>query len=164
MVPNRRPYAVAELHGGPQAPELGGTVQFFRCNGSTVVVADVYGLPDSQTGYFGLHIHEGERCTGEDFRDTLDHYNPDNVPHPGHAGDLPPLLGENGRAYLAVRTGRFRGRDVIGKTVVIHGLPDDFTSQPGGNAGTKIGCGEIRGINGYLTCRNDGKVVICKRD
>jgi Cu-Zn family superoxide dismutase len=35
-------------------------------------------------------------------------------------------------------------RDILGKTVIIHGSPDDFTSQPAGNAGQKIACGEIR--------------------
>ncbi len=55
-----------------------------------------------------------------------------------HAGDLPPLLSNNGRAYCQVLTGRFRVSDVIGKTVVIHSGPDDFMTQPSGNAGEKI--------------------------
>jgi Cu-Zn family superoxide dismutase len=61
-----------------------------------------------------------------------------------HAGDLPPLLACNGEAYLAVLTGRFRVKDVMGKTVVIHSRPDDFRSQPSGDAGEKIACGVIR--------------------
>ena len=48
-----------------------------------------------------------------------------------------------GRAYLAVRTDRFRVQEIIGRTVVIHSDPDDFRSQPAGNAGTKIACGVI---------------------
>jgi len=34
--------------------------------------------------------------------------------------------------------------EVIGKTVIIHGNPDDFTTQPSGNAGEKLACGLIR--------------------
>ena len=57
---------------------------------------------------------------------------------------LPPMISENGRAFLAARTGRFAVWDVIGRTVVIHSRTDDFHSQPAGNAGAKIGCGEIK--------------------
>lgn len=34
--------------------------------------------------------------------------------------------------------------EVKERTVVIHSGPDDFTSQPSGNAGQKIACGIIR--------------------
>ena len=64
--------------------------------------------------------------------------------HPKHAGDLPPLMGCQGNAYLAVKTDRFIVHDIIGKTVVIHSDPDDFHTQPAGNAGKKIACGVIR--------------------
>lgn len=30
-----------------------------------------------------------------------------------------------------------------GRSVIIHGGRDDFTTQPSGDAGTKIGCGVI---------------------
>ena len=34
--------------------------------------------------------------------------------------------------------------EIIGRTVVIHSDPDDFSTQPAGNAGRKIACGVIR--------------------
>jgi len=43
-----------------------------------------------------------------------------------------------------VKTDRFSVDEIIGRTVVIHSDPDDFLSQPAGNAGKKIACGEIR--------------------
>ena len=44
---------------------------------------------------------------------------------------------------MQVYTGRFMPEDVIGKTVVLHGMPDDFHTQPSGDSGMKIACGEI---------------------
>jgi Cu-Zn family superoxide dismutase len=44
-------------------------------------------------------------------------------------------------------TGRFKVSDVIGKAVIIHESPDDYRSQPAGNAGKRLGCGIIRAID-----------------
>lgn len=142
----RKPAAVAYVSGGSAAPCLCGTVKFYRMGKHILVAADICGLPRSETNIFALHIHEGTDCGGEDFTNTGMHFNPDAVPHPNHAGDLPPLLSCDGRAYLAVLTGRFGICDVVGRTVVIHAQPDDFHTQPAGNAGQKIGCGVIRCI------------------
>lgn len=68
---------------------------------------------------------------------------PDGTAHPRHAGDPPPLMMYQGHAHLEVRTDRFRVADVLGRTVVIHSNPDDFHTQPAGNAGTKIACDVI---------------------
>ena len=107
-------------------------------------MAQIDGLPkESETGFFAFHIHEGRDCGGEGFADTGGHFNPGNTEHPRHAGDLPPLLSDNGRAFMQVLTGRFRVDEVIGRTVIIHSHPDDFHTQPSGNAGTKIACGVI---------------------
>lgn len=123
---------------------ISGQITFFsHCRG-TLVVADISGLPESDSGFFALHIHEGGDCLGSGFPNTGSHYNPANLPHPRHAGDLPPLLACGGKAYLATVTDRFRVRDVIGRTVVIHSHPDDFKTQPSGDAGNKIACGVIR--------------------
>lgn len=143
-----QPDAVALISGGEDAPNLTGLVRFYQERGRVLVVVEVFGLPqDSETGFFALHIHEGGACAGTKFSETGGHYHPTGAEHPKHAGDLPPLISCHGKAYLALRTERFRVRDVIGRTVVIHGGPDDFHSQPAGNAGIKIGCGVILGPN-----------------
>lgn len=137
--------AVARIHGGMEAPQLTGCVQFYQERGCVLIVAKISGLPtESETGFFGFHIHQGESCSGMDFSATGSHYNPTGQPHPKHAGDLPPLLACRGNAYLSFKTDRFLIKDIIGRTVVIHSDPDDFHSQPAGNAGTKIACGVIR--------------------
>lgn len=71
------------------------------------------------------------------------HYNPENTEHPKHAGDLPPLLANNGIAWSAVYTDRFYPEDVVGRTVIIHDMADDFHTQPSGDSGMKMACGEI---------------------
>ena len=144
MTRNNSSSAIAHVSGGEDHPELRGTVRFFPRCGGILVVADIDGLPYSETGFFAFHIHEGDNCCGSGFPNTGGHYNPDGAEHPQHAGDLPPLLSDTGRAYSQVLTGRFHVSDIIGRTVVIHSDPDDFKNQPSGNAGQKIACGVIR--------------------
>ncbi len=139
------PYAAACV-SGKRGSSISGTVRFYVHGDGTLVVAQISGLPESETGFHGFHIHEGTSCRGEGFCNTGGHFNPGKTEHPAHAGDLPPLLANMGRAYFSVWTCRFRPEDVIGKTVVIHSNPDDFHSQPAGDAGEKIACGVIRRI------------------
>ncbi len=151
-LPRRGYQAYAEVRGSVEYPLLRGRVMFYQTPQGVLVVADVSGLPFG-TGpcagrIFGFHIHEGSSCLessgDEPFPGTLSHYNPGGCPHPNHAGDLPPLFGNQGHAFSAVLTNRFRIQEIIGRTVVIHDHPDDFRTQPTGDSGTKIACGVIR--------------------
>ena len=117
-----------------------GVVRFFLRQDGVLVTAEVFGLQD---GFHGFHIHTGESCGGKDFANSLGHFNPGDMPHPDHAGDLPPLLSCGGRAKMTVLTGRFKVSEIIGKTVIVHHDPDDFVTQPAGNSGQKIACGII---------------------
>lgn len=138
--------AMAHIRGNGDNPDLRGTVLFEPDGDGTLVTADITGLPENETGFYGFHIHEGSECGEDGFPETGEHLNPEETPHPRHIGDLPPLLRAGSGAYMAVRTDRFRVADVVGKTVVIHADPDDLTTQPSGNSGAKIACGEIRGM------------------
>ncbi|MBQ8642094.1 MAG: superoxide dismutase family protein [Clostridia bacterium] len=147
----QNPHAVAHVRGSDDYPEIQGIVQFYQTRRGVLVTADFTGLPEPEEScaspIFGFHIHEGARCSGTaeaPFDDAGSHWNPDDCLHPYHAGDLPPLFGNHGRAFLAVLTDRFHAGDLPGKTVILHGSPDDFTTQPAGNAGIRIACGEIR--------------------
>ena len=115
-----------------------GAVRFSSRPQGVLVTVEVLGLPD---GFHGFHIHAGPDCGGEAFSHTGSHFGAGS--HPDHAGDLPPLLSCGGRAFLSVVTGRFCIGDILGRTVVIHSLPDDFRSQPAGDSGEKIACGKI---------------------
>ena len=138
------PDARALVFGGEKAPELFGEVRFFEKRNCVLVVADINGLPKNESGFYGFHIHSGESCKGKDFSESGSHYNPKNTPHPNHAGDLPPLMLCGDRAHLEVLTDRFKISEIIGKTVIIHNMPDDFRTQPSGNSGEKIACGVIK--------------------
>ena len=141
---NNCPDAVARITGGVEAPRLSGCIEFYQKNGCVLVVARISGLPkESETGFFGFHIHQGRNCSGTEFFGTEGHYNPKGLPHPKHAGDIPPLIRCRGNAYLSFRTDRFSVNEIIGRTVVIHSDPDDFHTQPAGDAGRKIACGVI---------------------
>ncbi len=147
---NRQPQAMATLHGSNGFPAIFGHVYFYQMADGVMVAAWVTGLPkrmpDSTGGFYGFHIHSGSKCAGtaeDPFADALTHYNPREAPHPSHAGDLPPLLGNHGYAFQVFFTDRFSVRELLHRRVVIHSMPDDFISQPAGNAGQKIACGEI---------------------
>ena len=145
------PQATAQISGSPAYPSIKGIVRFYQTELGVLVVADIAGLPMSNnvcdSPIFAFHIHSGTSCTGtpeDPFAAAMAHYNPDNCPHPYHAGDMPPLFGNDGFAFGAFVTDRFAVDEIVGRTVIIHDKPDDFTSQPSGNSGTKIACGVIR--------------------
>lgn len=147
---SRRPQAMAMVYGNEAYPDLLGSVRFYQTAYGVLVVAEVQGLPapagNCEAPIFGFHIHEGGSCTGNaenPFANAGMHWNPNGCPHPEHAGDLPPLFGANGYAFLACLSNRFSVEEIIGRTVIIHAHPDDFTTQPSGNSGAMIACGEI---------------------
>lgn len=142
-----RPDAVAYVKGGSKAPNLLAEVRFYQNDDGVLVKVEASGLPASNaSGFYGFHIHEGNGCSGTDFSQSGAHYNPKNTVHPQHAGDLPPLLSYGGDAYMTVMTNRFRVKDIIGRTVIIHSSADDFHTQPSGNSGEKIACGVITAV------------------
>lgn len=146
----RRANAWAAIRGGRDHPRLLGCVKFFQTQAGVLVLAEVWGLPsreENPSGIFGFHIHSGKGCTGTEemeFADADGHLNPSASPHPEHMGDLPPLFAKNGYAWSVFLASRFTIRDILGRTVILHASPDDFTSQPSGNAGKMIACGVIR--------------------
>ncbi len=147
-----RPNAFAMIKGDHDHPQIRGTVKFRQTPRGVIVSAEISGLPARSGGtcgdsVFGFHIHEGKKCAGnsqDPFADAMSHYDPEGCEHPFHSGDLPPLFGNKGCAQTSFLTNRFTVREIIGRVVVIHSRPDDFTSQPSGNSGDKIACGVIK--------------------
>lgn len=141
------PKAYAKIIGNADNPLLHGMAYFYPVPfGGVLIETEVYGLPYEDilpySQFYGMHIHETGNCTLP-FNQTGEHYNPGKLPHPKHAGDLLPLLGNGGYAYSIFYTDRFELKDILERCLVIHSAPDDFITQPSGNSGAKIGCGVI---------------------
>lgn len=153
-----RPQAAAAITGSERYPGISGIARFYQSGAGVIVYAEISGLPCAEKPcgerIFGFHIHTGSGCggTGDDpFANAKAHYNPEGCEHPYHAGDMPPLFGTDGLALSLFLTGRFTIDEIICRSIIIHDRPDDFTSQPSGNAGEKIACGVIKRVPG--SCR-----------
>lgn len=156
--PNGNQRAVAYLKGGPLRPEIRGLVHFEDALGGTWVRVQVSGLPDYRPGSegqnpigpHGFHIHEYGSCDIGDrdqpFMSAGGHFNPYMQPHGNHAGDFPVLFSNNGRASMTFFTDKFKVNDIIGKAVIIHESPDDYRTQPAGDAGKRLACGIIERV------------------
>jgi len=151
--------AMANIKGGPLAPDINGYVIFRDVPGGCEVCTEVWGLPPYKpakngkppVGPHGFHIHEFGNCEAGDpsspFKKAGEHWNPTKQPHGNHAGDFPVLFSNNGYARMCFFTNKFKVKDVVGKSVIIHESPDDYRTQPAGAAGRRLACGVIRMIH-----------------
>lgn len=148
--------------GGPKAsatlePTKGSTVRgsvTFAQRGDKVrVSAQVSGLVPN--GEYGFHIHEAGDCSSGDGMSAKGHFNPLSKPHAHagtserHAGDLPSLKSDAAgtaslNVMLDVITVSPGPASIIGKGLIVHVQPDDFKTQPTGNAGARSACAVIR--------------------
>lgn len=110
------------------------------------------------TGEHGFHFHEIGKCEGPDFTSAGDHFNPMNQQHghqddpQSHAGDLPNIRSNEEKmtneTIIAKHVSLLPGKkntllDEDGSALIIHEQPDDYTTQPSGNAGARMACGSI---------------------
>jgi Cu-Zn family superoxide dismutase len=117
------------------------------------VVADIEGLTP---GKHGFHVHEFGDCNSDDGTSAGEHFNPTNKKHGGpdgsehHVGDLGNIVADDqGYAHFDSfnKEIKFEGENnILGKSVVVHSNPDDYTSQPAGNSGPRLGCGIIEPV------------------
>lgn len=103
----------------------------------------------------GFHIHETGDCSAPDASSAGPHFNPTNQPHgqpdgsTHHAGDLFNVKADaQGVAMVDVRSsgltlGDGAATDIMGRSVVVHAMPDDYFTQPSGASGDRIACGVI---------------------
>ncbi|MES3013747.1 MAG: superoxide dismutase family protein [Pseudomonadota bacterium] len=149
------PRAMAPLQakGGSQ---VGGTILFNQQPGGVRVVARVTGLKPNQE--HGFHVHEKGDCSAPDAMSAGGHFNPTGQPHgpqatAHHGGDMPSLKADamgNAEATFTIQGVSLAGATdgVIGKAVIVHAQPDDYTTQPTGNSGGRIACGVIAAVAG----------------
>jgi superoxide dismutase, Cu-Zn family len=130
-----------------------GEVTFDQVGNRVRVVAYVQGLKPGQE--HGFHIHEVGDCSDPQGMHTKGHFNPFGKPHghfsspERHAGDLPALkAGKDGRAKVDVEldiiTVTPGPASIVGRGLIVHADPDDYKTQPTGNAGARIACAVIQ--------------------
>ncbi len=153
--------ACASTPGGPRAtaqlqPTTGnttsGSVSFVQKGNKVLVSGEIRGLkPNAEHGF---HVHEKGDCSSGDGMSAGGHFNPTGAPHGSHGmgmhhtGDLPSLKADAGgvarfnfeSGSLAVGSGV---TDIVGKGLIVHRDPDDYKTQPTGNAGPRLACAVI---------------------
>lgn len=106
-------------------------------------------------GVHAIHVHERGDCSAADGSSAGGHFNPGAVAH-GRAGEPVHHLGDmdnltaNDRGVarvdlrlMGVTLGSGAANDILGRALVVHAGPDDYSSQPAGNSGARVGCGVI---------------------
>jgi superoxide dismutase, Cu-Zn family len=128
-----------------------GEVSFTQNGDKVDVMIKVSG---ATPGEHAVHIHEKGDCSAPDAKSAGGHFNPNGVDHgnptgdkhhPGDFGNL--TIGADGSGTLNISAELLTIADgplsVVGKALIVHEKPDDFTTQPTGNAGGRQGCAVI---------------------
>ena len=147
--------AIATL-GSSSGSDLTGTAVFTQ-NGDTIAL--IVEVQNVSPGIHAVHIHEKGDCSAPDGTSAGGHWNPTNVAHGKwgegefHLGDIGNItVGEDGTGTIELTTnlwemGTGSNLDIVGRGIIVHAGADDFTSQPSGAAGARIGCGAIQLAN-----------------
>lgn len=143
-------YSIAAKSG----TNTNGTARFSESNNQVTLKLDVKNLTP---GIHAVHIHEKGDCSSADGTSAGGHWNPTSHnhgkwgSHTFHMGDIGNLTADNdGNAKLTFSTDKWcigctdSEKNIIGKAIIIHAGEDDFTTQPTGNAGGRVGCIEIK--------------------
>jgi superoxide dismutase, Cu-Zn family len=129
-----------------------GTVRFVQASDKVQVSGEIRGLkPGAEHGF---HVHEKGDCGSGDGMSAGGHFNPSGTPHgrhgaaAHHAGDLQSLRADaSGVARFSFDTTAIRvgsgTNDAVGRGLIVHRDPDDFTTQPTGNSGPRLACAVI---------------------
>lgn len=132
---------------------VSGEANFTEEDGTVLFELSVENLTP---GEHAVHLHEKGDCSADDASSAGGHWNPTMKPHGKreaggsfHQGDIANMtVGDDGKGslQLSIEGWSIGGADsvnIVGKSVIIHDKADDFTSQPAGNAGSRISCGVI---------------------
>ncbi|TDN83040.1 Cu-Zn family superoxide dismutase [Salegentibacter sp. 24] len=135
--------------------QLDGEVIFTEENGEVTMEATITGLAE---GKHAIHIHQEADCSAEDGSSAGGHWNPTNEKHGKwgdpegyHKGDIGNFeVGADGVGTISMTTDQWcigcedENKNILGKAIIVHDGVDDYTSQPSGAAGTRVGCGVIK--------------------
>lgn len=148
-------HAEAVLAGTYADTAVSGTVKFDADENGKVKMELEITIPAKAGKSVAVHIHEHGDC-GDNGNMSHGHWNPTNQQHGKwgsasfHSGDIGNVqLDAQGKGTLTMETdlwtlGGSAEKNILDKALIVHGGVDDYTSQPSGNAGTRIGCGVIK--------------------
>ena len=131
-----------------------GTLTFIEQKDKKVKMELDISVPARASRSVAVHLHEHGDC-GNAGGNTHGHWNPTGKAHGKwgegqfHAGDIGNIsLDASGRGKLTLVTdlwsiGGSEQTNIVGRGVIVHGGVDDYTSQPAGNSGPRIGCGVV---------------------
>jgi Cu-Zn family superoxide dismutase len=129
-----------------------GTARFESRGNEVHLVLEIQG---ATPGIHAAHLHEKGDCSAEDATSAGGHWNPTTDAHGKwesehfHLGDIGNIeVGEDGTGRIELTTDRWElgtggPTDVAGHAVIVHSDPDDFVTQPTGNAGGRVACGVV---------------------
>ena len=132
-----------------------GTAMLQDTPSGVLVSTDLKGVP---AGEHGFHFHEKGMCdAAQKFTTAGAHFAPGKTQHGllvtggPHGGDMPnQFVGADGMLKAQVLNtgvtfapGPRSLADVDGSALVIHAKPDDYKTQPSGDAGDRIACAVV---------------------
>lgn len=142
-----------------------GKVKFEGDALGTEVKATLHGITDGVDRYHGFHVHANDAGGACDpkapagvFTDVGGHWNPGEVDHGRHAGDLPTILVlADGTGNARTVTGRFDPNQIAGRAVILHAGPDNYANIPtryatGGEAGPDGATKATGDAGGRIAC------------
>lgn len=149
--------ATAEIAGKSGSSLTGQALLIQTGNHMTIKIK----VEKAPPGLHGVHLHEKGDCSDPAAKSAGDHLNPTNdrhgnpAEHSHHAGDFGNIaVKEDGTGFLELNTDQLilanlgnPANSALDRAIVIHEKVDDFTTQPTGNSGARIGCGVIQKIN-----------------
>lgn len=148
-------HAEAVLAGTYADTTVSGTAKFDADDNGKVKLTLEITIPSKAGKSVAVHLHEHGDC-GDNGNLSHGHWNPTNQQHGKwgsasfHSGDIGNVqLDKDGKGTLTMETdlwtlGGDAQKNILDKALIVHGGVDDYTSQPSGNAGTRIGCGVIK--------------------
>jgi Cu-Zn family superoxide dismutase len=134
--------------------KVSGTLTMTQEPGGGVSVVGQVGNLEPGSAH-GFHVHDRGDCSAPDGSSAGEHFNPTSQEHGNpaagthHVGDMVNIQANDSgtadvRITIPAATLHDGGpNDLVGKGVIVHASPDDYTTQPSGNSGARLACGRI---------------------